>query len=498
MRKKRLYKLYSTSLLAIQLLVLSLPVSANVDEEGYAPRRPEIGCEIDYGEGSKQSSSSSSFSTGEVGNAGGAWTQEGTEEYKIAKQIFDYLTTVRGLSGISAASWVGNMQAESKFNPKMVEAMSEYVTAAGQGYGLVQFTPASVYLDSKFFQKGVSTEQEVKNQLDFVWQDEFSNQVVTAFQHTYPEIYPAIKTHLPRLGNYVIEDWLDSKSLEEGTALFVLYLRPNFNVGHFDRRLKAAELANKMFNQKNIKADRSKWKFGSGIDTTNTPTIQVSSGRIGREECEEEAAGSSSSAPTELLAKWEEVLGYKSKGSGIGVGIDMDFVFGSQCFDLVRYYLTKMITDKNGNSFEVDMSNINANGLGKASTWSGGWEVKQMGQLKASDLKAGDVLYGNLQTERTYGHVVVVLSDVDENGEFLFIDQNTPRPSINKGTLDRWVQGEIGYIRPPAGWRMAENVIYEEYLNDNAPTYPGGWRGGNGISPYKATKEDIKRLAKGR
>lgn len=445
----------------------------------------------------KSSSSSSALSGSEMaglGDAGGPWTQPGTEQYKVAETAFRVLTEVFGLSGISASGWLGNMQAESEFNMKMVEAVSAYITSAGQGYGLVQFTPATRYLNSKFYKEGASLEEEVKNQMSLVWAEEFANKAVVAFQDSYPRLYPAINQYLPKAGSYQIEDWLDSSSTDEAVALFMLYERANFDVAHMDRRFKAAEVANKLFNKNNVKADPSKWKFGEGIDASHTPRINMASGAVDDEECED-VTDQRSASFTEIIDKWKEVLNFKSVAPGIGFGIDMDGSFGSQCFDLARYFVEVMLEDKDGKKYIKDFSGGNAVDLGDIATkWGPEWTIKHLGEAKVEDLRPGDILFGSLHGVPE-GHVIVVLSEANENGEILSIEQNPVRPAIRKGGLGSWASW--GYIRPPEGSKLADNPIEEEYINDAVPTYPGGWRGTHGVNGAPVSDEEIKQFLAG-
>lgn len=64
------------------------------------------------------SSGGNNSSSGDV-DVSGDWTQEGTDTYKVAKEIFDTLTSM-GFSGAGASGAVGNAYAESGFNPKAI------------------------------------------------------------------------------------------------------------------------------------------------------------------------------------------------------------------------------------------------------------------------------------------------------------------------------------------------------------------------------------------
>ncbi|WP_223804579.1 phage tail tip lysozyme [Lactococcus protaetiae] len=65
-------------------------------------------------------------------------------QQETAKQIWDYLTS-RGWSKQSVAALLGNMQSESGIIPDRWE--SDIVGNMNGGYGLVQWTPATKYID---------------------------------------------------------------------------------------------------------------------------------------------------------------------------------------------------------------------------------------------------------------------------------------------------------------------------------------------------------------
>ncbi len=60
-----------------------------------------------------------------------------------AEWIYNFFTNTQNCSGRGACAILGNMQMESQLNPGMWEIMSD----AEAGYGVVQFTPASRFLD---------------------------------------------------------------------------------------------------------------------------------------------------------------------------------------------------------------------------------------------------------------------------------------------------------------------------------------------------------------
>lgn len=68
------------------------------------------------------------------GGAQGAWTQKGTDAYKVAKEVFDRLHKDLGLSGAADAGVIGNIAHESHFQ------MSVNNSQGDGGHGLIQWT----------------------------------------------------------------------------------------------------------------------------------------------------------------------------------------------------------------------------------------------------------------------------------------------------------------------------------------------------------------------
>ena len=65
---------------------------------------------------------------GELGDVDltGDWLTEGTDAYKVAKEIYDYWTKEIGTSGAFAAGVLGNVRQESQFIPNVSEGGGRY------------------------------------------------------------------------------------------------------------------------------------------------------------------------------------------------------------------------------------------------------------------------------------------------------------------------------------------------------------------------------------
>lgn len=223
-----------------------------------------------FGKTKKDSKSSSKTSNksgdnsaaSSLGDAGGNWLVEGTPENKVAQATFDVLTKDYGLSGTSAAGWMGNIQGESGFSPTATEAENGQ-NYSGRGYGLYQFTPGSKFINSKYYKKNASLEEEVHNQTAFVWASEFENGTYKSYLPNAQKWFGITATSL--------DDILDNDDPVEAMLIFfATYERGDVAQMHRERRTAAAKAADKVFNKKKVKADKSKWKTGADSKTVNT------------------------------------------------------------------------------------------------------------------------------------------------------------------------------------------------------------------------------------
>lgn len=214
---------------------------------------------------SKKNVSSSNVSDAD---AGGEWTTEGSKSYEIAKALFDTLTKDFGLSGTAAAGWIGNVQAESSFNPEITEGENGQ-NYSGRGYGLFQFTPGTKYLNSSYYKKGASIQEEVKNQVSFVMDSEFKN-------GEYKSYLPNATSWFGLSGIDNIDDVFDQSDPETSALVFfAVYERGDVAQMHRERRLDAAKKANEIFNKDKVAADKSKWVTNGSGTSDNTNNIST-------------------------------------------------------------------------------------------------------------------------------------------------------------------------------------------------------------------------------
>lgn len=223
------------------------------------------------------SSSSDSDSSGAPSGEAKAWLKEGTEEYKRAKQIYDFFTETIGTSGAFAAGVLANVEQESggTFDPKISEGggrfPSDHATApdfGGPGGGAYQFTPYEKYIASPQFVEGGWT---LDSESEFVWVSEFQTNAITMYMKNAPNnygveapftrAYTAIpnpktgKTEKVVLDKDALVTTDDPVAASKGFQLG--YERPG--VYHPEREPSATQ-ANKVFNKDNFKGDAEKLK----------------------------------------------------------------------------------------------------------------------------------------------------------------------------------------------------------------------------------------------
>ena len=140
-----------------------------------------------------ESPSADSTSSGMPTGEGGDWLQEGSPQYAVAKEIYDFWTKEIGTSGAFAAGVVANVKQESNFVPNISEGGGRFPnpkattpTHGGPGGGLYQFTPYEKYVKSPHFAAGGWV---VAPQSQFVWDSEFITGGVEAGMKNAPNLY---------------------------------------------------------------------------------------------------------------------------------------------------------------------------------------------------------------------------------------------------------------------------------------------------------------------
>lgn len=367
---------------------------------------------------SKSKKSKSDQASSAADASAGDWTVEGSKSYNLAKELFRVLTEEYGLSGTSAAGWLGNVQAESDFNPDMVEAENGQ-NYSGRGYGLFQFTPGEKYLNSTFFKKGRPMEEEVKAQVDFIFASEFIN-------GGYKSYLPNASDWFGLSGVDSIEDILDQDDVEKAMLIFFsVYERGDVAQMHRERRLSAAKKANEMFNKDNIKADRSKWKVDTASSGEPGDAAKASKSKSKKEEdpcgdsSSDKASGDLGKASSKDVQAALEKL-KKDVDSARPIG-------NTECYALVSQYINYL----SGHTINAGVSGSPIPAIGdteSASQIGHGYDFASVGysvkkNATAKDIEVGDIVNTAGTATNQWGHTVVV-AKVNGDGTFDLFEQN--------------------------------------------------------------------------
>lgn len=475
---KRLSMVLLASIMIITSLFTSLPIesqtaSANEgDDWSYVPRNS---CTK---EEATDTRSLDSDGPTDIDNKGD-WLTPGSEAYANAEEIFDLLTGTYGASGEFAAGVLSNVKQESGFIPDRAEGIGELKFGmdnknmpggGGPGGGLFQFTPHTKYTNGKFGNEthisGASKGSDywganggdgwdIENQVAGVWDLEFANKVVMVY------LDMAASTPARNPSGYQayssVEDWLSTDDEVRASWAFQSgYERPA--VYHSEREADA-KAANKVFNSEGIKADPSKFLFAGDSGGGDGSTVVDGTESLGdakekskhAEDCglvegkdDDSGAGwgedgtGAHGMDVSTKIQWtvdefpEELKKYALNPEDVGMtngssdgwmtGAGMVWPSGGQCTNLSQS-LMGALWYKDGKPAEGQVSTNTSNGYATADTMAGNW-----GGSVTKDPKKGAVFQTPAFADGTigYGHTGVV-AHVFENGDFLIIEQNTPK-----------------------------------------------------------------------
>lgn len=481
----------------VVLSVLALtPVIVNADNEdgGYVVQEDKTECiphvKSDNGKTKKDGSSNGQTASGQ-----GDWLTEGTEEYKVAKQIYDTLVNDYGTSGAFAVGVLSNVRGESNFIPDVMEGGvragmntpdgASYNSAnpgAEGGGGLFQFTGYSKFSHSKWWKgRAGSDGWAVENQVDAVWGLEFGNRAVELYfsrtgKNNFSKVEDLISTDDPALASEYFQ---------------MAYERPQ---SFHAERAEWAKQANAVFNKDNKKADSSKWKFDGASNNSSVVDVKgKKSHKKGTENIDCNASETTKVKKSDGGAWGNDGTGsHNQQPSGWGIAYTPDELPD----DLKPYALNpESLGMKYGGVYTNSLSAPNNDGwidFGFSSEFAGqctelastlAWHIWMKGSdhLLHTNGNGGDVAdnmasaFGGKVThepkagatfsERNAGagHVGIV-SHVFENGDILIIEQNTPKSGSSIGKPNTWdyrliAKADVG-TQCNAGFFYAGDVGY--------------------------------------
>lgn len=408
----------------------------------------------------------------------GAWLTPGTDEYAVAKEIFDTLVNEYGFSGAAACGVLGNIRGESGFIPDRaqgagtlrfgMDSKNPPAGLDGGGGGLFQFTPYTKFTNSDYWGKIDSEGWGVQNQIAFVWDSEFGNRVVETYFAYNASAYG---------GGYncrTVEEFLSTNDPSEAAQAFLAgYERA---ASAHPERSDWAQEANAVFNKDNIPADESKWKIGGsstapGIDSDSSQTSTKDKDK----DCREQQLGAIDSTlwlNVAIQFSKDESIGYSQNTRKHNPNMD--------CSSFVWYCLTSCgvasLTEESlggapfststereilekagfvGHKFTGDYSNIPAGAI----MWYDGHTEIYMGQLDSTAFDG---------SESTYNEAWQI-----ENGTPYTIGAHGPEGSGTDGANgdqlqegNSWLDGEVGAVSYSQDWEYyytPDNVAGLEY-----------------------------------
>lgn len=413
---------------------------------------------------------------GKIVSSEGDWLTEGSEAYKVAKEVFDTLTKEYGTSGAFAAGVIANIKGESNFIPDLGEGywatggvnrfgMNSKKPTSGMGPstqeqelrnnrnffggGLFQLTPYQKFTESKWWGSiDKSNGWAPANQISAMLGLEFWNRTLESY---FVNGHPWDKYGGDKITK--VEQLLSTTDPEKAAMYFMMsYERPQ---DPHPERMEWAKQANAVFNKDNVKADPSKFKF----ELKDNVTVDVSKHTEKKhDDCEKKSS-------TGKPADWgNDGKGVYPKDAPTMFNADdipdsvKEFVLdprkvgmhykdpegwtnpGNQCANFASSFLYAL-WEKDG------QRNPNAAGLG--GIWEGGLfaglYAKKYGSDKTTKTPSKGAMGSSMSAaagfDAQYGHVWIV-SHVFENGDILVAEQNVARGSIGSGeangTTNAW------------------------------------------------------------
>ena len=419
-------------------------------------------------------SSAGSLGTGSGwSNREDAWLTPGTEQHKVAQQVFKHFTEVLGWSGAAAAGVMANIRGESQFVPDAAERgdwRTKYPNAVGGvlrfgmnskeappgawgwqgpstrntsyfGGGLVQFTPFTRFTNSPFWNKNGVSGWDAPNQIDMLWDEEFAGREVEMYMKSTNRRYGA--AHYGKAPQFnSIEEWISTNDpVKSAIAFQVGFERPK---DYHPEREEWARKANAIFNPNNIQADPSKWVFKKGSSNKIDATISQSIRQNTKDRCGEDindekqnggdvAWGNDGTGSFNGTGTWKpsqlpsELKQYALDPTSVGMTYHSRAGWnnaGGQCVHFSSSFFTAL-WEKNGKTLDsakgptggIGTGNINGGHMAES------FSKAYSGTVKPTYTPSKGAIAGVHYGDGGPGHTYIV-SHVFANGDILIVEQN--------------------------------------------------------------------------
>ena len=374
----------------------------------------------------------------------GDWKKEGTEAYKVAKEVFDYWVG-KGLGGATASGIVGNVYQESKFEPtRKQKPYGTYTddpkTVTGavgtNGYGLYQISPGAKYGNWSGFTKSTAL-----NQSDYVWEAYNGARTSNGLKNNKKGLEVMINAKTPEEGAWHFYDQVenggqkqsdyDMKKVREGIAREAYEL-----FGGADHKADSSLLNDSGTGSANDSASDLANSINSTSGVNCADLEDGSGGNIG-------AADGTGAIPDDYVGQlylWEDLPPELRKYAYDPRDVGLTYNEGGkgwwkpsgQCVGLSSSYFSEIWEG----ATKTARGNGNVIAFKYEETMDGKMSKKpQKGDINSIQptnggkttvtLENGKVVY---LTGSQYGHTQVV-QHVFANGDFLVVEQNYPKYS---------------------------------------------------------------------
>lgn len=375
----------------------------------------------------------------------GDWKKEGTEAYKVAKEVFDYWVG-KGLGGATASGIVGNVYQESKFEPTRKQTpygtyTDDPKTVTGaigtNGYGLYQISPGAKYGNWSGFTKSTAL-----NQSDYVWEAYNGARTSNGLKNNKKGLEVMINAKTPEEGAWHFYDQVENGGQKQSD-----YDRKSIREG-------IAREAYELFGGANHKADKSLLNSSGTGDANDSASdlansINNSSGGVNCTDLEDGSGGNigaadgTGSIPDDYVGQlylWEDLpaelrkFAYDPRDMGLtyNEGGKGWWKPSGQCVGLSSSYFSEIWEG----ATKTARGNGNVIAFKYAETMKGEMsKLPKKGDINSIQPTNGGATTVKLENGRTvyltgsqYGHTQVV-QHVFANGDFLVVEQNYPRYS---------------------------------------------------------------------
>lgn len=391
-----------------------------------------------------------------AGAVSGGWQTPGSEQYNVAKEIFDTLTKEYGTSGAFASGVISNAINESGLIPDRAQGPGTLrfgttgttppAGSVGGGGGLFQFTPYTKFTNSPYWQKGPGWVTKSQVELMFTTIRSGSLDTYISFRAKSYGVTPYLtKT----------EDVLSTDDPRKASQAFQLgYEGP---ASYHAEREDVAAAVDAVFNTSHVAADKSKWGLSNSTPAPgdNTDVTSPSSEKRNSDNDSDECKSQDNEG-----GEWADYVGEH----GLSINGQKEFSREELPANLKQYAIdleklgipfgqcstawTKWTStdDHNLNGQCVALSKVAFHEIWKKNGQPGpaflcnGKECAEAAASAYGGSISREPTKGALVSQNSasqWGHTFIV-AHVFANGDILTIEQNSSKTGASVGTACEW------------------------------------------------------------